>query len=252
METLFVGRNFIELEHAESTNTYAIEKLRGGKVPDGTVYFTKNQTSGRGQRGNTWVSEPNKNAAFSIVVYPKFISTSNLFLLNKIASLAVSDFLSTIPDLSDSVLIKWPNDILVGEKKICGILIENQLKDQRISSTVIGIGININQEKFDQYGLNATSLKQFTGDAFKVKNCVEEICSYLEARYLQASNNGVGAIDEEYLEKLYGYNEWIKFELNGEIISGMVVSISSEGKLCVLFDNEEEKMFDFKEIKFVI
>lgn len=252
METLFIGQNFIELEQAESTNTYAIEKLRKGKVPDGTVFFTKNQTLGRGQRGNTWVSEPNKNAAFSIVLYPKFISTANIFLLNKITSLAVSDFLSTIPDLSDSVLIKWPNDILVDRKKICGILIENQLKDQSISSTVIGIGININQEKFEENGLNATSLKQFTGDKFDVKSCAEEICSYLEARYLQASNNGVGAIDKEYLEKLYGYNEWVKFELNGEVISGMITSISSEGKLCVLFDNDEEQMFDFKEIKFVI
>ena len=124
MKTLFIGQNTIYLKSVDSTNSYASELLRQNNVPEGTLIYTFEQTKGRGQRGNSWESEPNKNIALSLVLHPSFLSADKQYLLSKITSLAVADLLAEMLESSakeNKVKIKWPNDIYISEKKIGGI-----------------------------------------------------------------------------------------------------------------------------------
>src|SRR6516164_2467071 len=121
METLFIGQNSIHLESVDSTNSYASAMLRQVVLPEGTIIYSFVQTNGRGQRGNSWESEPLKNIAFSLLLYPKFLGAESHFLLTKIASLAVADLMAEILAgtlQNPTISIKWPNDIYVNGKKI--------------------------------------------------------------------------------------------------------------------------------------
>src|ERR1700747_2779313 len=144
METLFTGRNIIELSECASVNTHATELLKAVKLPEGTVIYTKKQTAGRGQRGNTWVSEDGKNLTMCFVFHPNFLNAANSFLLSMTVSLALHDLLTELLTEKQEVKIKWPNDILIDGKKVAGILIENVLREEQLSSSVIGIGLNLN------------------------------------------------------------------------------------------------------------
>ncbi|MFI5140988.1 MAG: biotin--[acetyl-CoA-carboxylase] ligase [Bacteroidia bacterium] len=138
MDTLFIGQHILELDAAESTNTYATNLIKEIQVAEGTIVFTHNQTKGRGQVGNTWQAETGKNLTFSMVLHPNFLAVEKQFYLSKITSLAVfgmlTEFLNT--SLYD-IKIKWPNDILVNDKKIAGILIENILRGNFLQSSVM-------------------------------------------------------------------------------------------------------------------
>src|ERR1019366_7130206 len=205
MKTLFIGQNAIDLKSVDSTNSYASELLHQITPPDGTLIYTFNQQNGRGQRGNVWDSEPNKNGTLSYILYPAFLQADKQFLLNKITSLALSDLMSEIlegSDKSKEIKIKWPNDIYVGNKKIAGILIENTLRENTIKSTIIGIGININQTTF-KANRNATSLTLLTNTTSDIMQCIERLCELLEVRYLQLKANKLNSINTEYLQKLY-------------------------------------------------
>ena len=130
--------------------------IKNTEVAEGTVVLAKEQTSGRGQVNNTWESSYGDNLLMSIVLYPEFLHAGNQFLLSKFVSLAIVDFLSYY---LENVTIKWPNDIYVGNKKIAGVLIENSLRGAFISSSVVGIGLNVNQTEFSSSIPNPTSLK---------------------------------------------------------------------------------------------
>ena len=126
METLFIGKNLLFLHDVESTNTYAMNLLRNVNVIEGTVIHTDNQTNGRGQRGALWTSNIAQNITSSIILKPTFLPIDNTFYLSKISALAVYDVLTDIlPNSQYDTKIKWPNDILVNQQKIAGILIEN-------------------------------------------------------------------------------------------------------------------------------
>src|ERR1700741_5411456 len=165
METLFIGQNLVQLDAVASTNTYAMQLLKDVKVIEGTVITAENQTEGKGQRGNTWKAEPSMNLTFSVVLFPDFLSSSDHFYLSKITALALYDSLSELFDPSQhDIKIKWPNDILVNEEKIAGILIENVFRLGKLQQSVVGVGLNVNQEDFSALKNRATS----------VKNCVKQ------------------------------------------------------------------------------
>ena len=136
--------NVIWLDSIDSTNSEALRRL--ADVPSGTVIAAREQTAGRGQRGNTWFTQPGQNLTFSIVLkFEGVFPVSRAVWLNYLSSLAVAEFLRSFGVACE---IKWPNDVYVGKRKICGILIENQLGADGVASSVIGIGININQREF--------------------------------------------------------------------------------------------------------
>src|ERR1700749_523966 len=187
MKTLFIGQNSIHLKSVDSTNSYASELLRQVKLSEGSVIYTFEQEKGRGQRGNSWESEPNKNVALSLVLYPGFLNADQQFLLIKITSLAVADLMAEMLETlgkPQQINIKWPNDIYVNTRKIAGILIENTLRESTIHSSVVGIGININQLVFTS-AANAVSLAQIIDKEFELMPLIERLCEFMEARYLQ-------------------------------------------------------------------
>lgn len=251
MKTLFVGQNSIHVESVDSTNSYASEMLRQIELSEGSIIYSFEQLNGRGQRGNSWESEPNKNVALSLVLHPKFLTVEKQFLLTKITSLAVADLMAEM--LEDSInpkriSIKWPNDIYVNGKKIAGILIENNLRETAIQSSIIGIGINVNQEVFSN--LNATSLALLSGKEFELMMVLERLCEFFEARYLQLKSNKLESIDNAYLERLYNCNEWANYKSEETTFEGKIKGVSKIGKLQIEIRSGEIKEFDLKEIAF--
>ena len=165
-------RRIMWLERVDSTNNEARRHI--SDIDNLSVVSALSQTAGRGQRGNTWTSNAGENLMFSIVLKSPALMAEDHFALNEISALSVADFLSTYGIKAE---IKWPNDIYVGEKKICGILIENSFRGKMISSSIIGIGLNINQRNFNVNLPNPTSMVlclQNQGTRHKHHNCHSE------------------------------------------------------------------------------
>jgi len=254
METLFIGKNLLFLHEVESTNTYAMNLLRNVNVTEGTVVYTDNQTSGKGQRGAVWSSEIAQNITTSIVLKPQFLSIDNAFYLSKISALAVYDVLAEIlPSSQYDIKIKWPNDILVNKQKIAGILIENNFTSSIIQHSVIGIGLNVNQSNFSAFERAGTSLKILSQNDCDRSKLLESICSKLEKWYLKLKEQKQPQIDESYLKLLYGINELIDFsDSDGSDFIGEIVGVTQKGKLAVELESKLVKEFDVKEIKFLM
>ena len=152
--------SLIHLDQTVSTNSYLNTLCEHEEVPDFTVVWADFQTAGRGQRGNSWESNAGENLTFSYVLHPDFVIAQEQFLLSEIAALAVKE---TLEEYVEYVSIKWPNDIYWKQKKICGMLIENNLTGISIHRSICGVGININQEVFNGSAPNPISLRQIIG-----------------------------------------------------------------------------------------
>jgi len=253
MKTLFIGQNSIHLVLVDSTNSYASELLRQTKPVEGTLIYTFEQHNGRGQRGNLWECQPNKNATFSLILYPAFLPAEKQFLLTKITSLAAADLMAEILSLSDKtgdIRIKWPNDIYIGNKKITGILIETSLRENSVQSAIVGIGININQLIFNTTA-TATSLALLTNKEYDLMQCIERLCELLEARYLQLKAGKFETINSEYTQRLYQLNDWKDYVCDKQTFKGKIIGVSALGRLQIELESKETKEFTLKEIVFL-
>ena len=232
---LFTGTNIVDLDSAESTNNYALNLLREKQPFEGTVVRTFRQTLGRGQRQKQWESEDFSNLTFSIIYYPVFLSVSRQFQLSKAIALGVADFVKSVvqtdPDSYRDVKIKWPNDIYVGKKKIAGILIENSVSGNKISSAVIGIGLNVNQTKFSAEIPNPVSLKMISGKELDLEKCFQELSVTLEARYMQLKAGKENVINEQYHKALFGLNEQREFIIENKKRIAEIVGVDELGRL---------------------
>lgn len=244
--TLFIGKNLVYVPECHSTNTLASELCQRTSAVEGTVVITDNQTKGRGQRGNSWFSDPHKNITFSLIVRPTFLKPIDQFNLTIAISLALRDFLTH--RASGSVKIKWPNDILVNDKKVCGILIENTITSETIQYSVVGIGLNVNQDSF--LIESATSMKTIAGHDFTLSDEWSLLCEFLERRYLQLRSGKITELKNEYLNSLYGKGDLRRFmDASGEM-QGVIDGINQQGKLLILVDGDI-KSYDLKEIRFI-
>lgn len=227
--TLFIGRPTISLDTIDSTNTYAQELLSKSNPSEGTAIFTQNQTAGKGQYGRVWVSEDTKNIAVSIILKPIFLLPKESYYLNLIAALAVSELIENYID--KEIFIKWPNDIYVKQKKISGILIENTMSNARLQSSVLGIGINVNQTDFDPNIPNPTS---FVMENSHVNNCVElvnELFTLVEKYYLKLKRREYDFLYAEYDKRLYLKNSLSPFVVKGIEQNGIIRGIDKQGML---------------------
>lgn len=247
-----IGRNIIRLTETTSTNSYAANLLKTEKPSDGTIIFTESQTEGKGQPGNKWESERGKNLAISIILYPHFIKPEKQFQLNKFASLAVLDFIKSFTMAEVSVKIKWPNDIYADDKKIAGILIENSISGNQFENVIVGIGININQEKFSSGIPNPVSLKMITGKEYNIESCLKKICISLQKRFDQLSENSDNSLDTEYLVNNYRYDIFSKFRNNNSVFSAKILGITKFGKLQLEDAGGDHSEYTFKEIEYII
>jgi BirA family biotin operon repressor/biotin-[acetyl-CoA-carboxylase] ligase len=246
VSTLFLGKNLVDLPECDSTNTYASDLSARGSVAEGTVVITPRQFLGRGQRGNTWDAQAGANLTFSIILYPRFLEPAKQFLLSQAVSLAVWDFLLSlgIPDAS----IKWPNDIIVDDKKICGILIENQVRGAVFTQSIVGIGLNINQVDFKW--AHATSVALATGRQHDLNWMFSELLRCLESRYLQIRQQPA-AINSGYLKHLYWKNESHTFRIGEAEFPGVIEGVDVAGRLVVMRENDGIATFAAREITYV-
>jgi len=219
-------------------------------VENFTVVVTDNQIKGRGQQGGIWESEASKNLIFSVFVDFKSLNISDKKYLNYAVSLAVFEVLQqeNIPRIA----IKWPNDILSAKKKIGGILIENSLKGTKISSTVIGIGLNVNQTSFSSSLEKASSLKLSSNRTFDLEQLLIEIVVSLKSKILLLNARAFESIETSYLNVLYKKNIPAMFKDSNDIVfMGIIRGISKDGKLQVELEDEIIKEFGIKEISFL-
>lgn len=245
--TLFLGKSLVFMPECHSTNTFALELCQQLPAPaDGTVVITSNQIAGRGQRGNSWLVEPGKNLTFSIILKTHFLPIKDQFFLNIFISLAVYDYLKDKQCPKPS--IKWPNDIFTGNKKICGVLVENQILGNNLTNTVIGVGLNINQDHFQMN--NASSLRLVRGTEFKLEDELDILLGMIEARYLLLRQRQFSVLMRDYLDVMYWVNEVHRFQSNGVEFQGTITGLDESGKLKIMAGGEE-KVFDLKQISYV-
>jgi len=246
METLFIGKNCLKFEEISSTNDWLMNNS-SSSLSEGTVVWTLKQFKGKGQRGSSWQSETSKSLTFSLLLKPSFLLISKAFDLSICVALAIHDCLN---ELRPGFQIKWPNDIYFENKKIAGVLIENQITKSRYHQAVVGIGLNVNQDEFNDLP-NAISLKQIVGVEFPLEKVMERLCETLEARYLQLRAGKFEALKQEYLSKLYRFQETHFFKSHNEIIQGSIVDVLRNGRLQVELSDGEFRDFDIKEIEFL-
>ncbi|MBI3509999.1 MAG: biotin--[acetyl-CoA-carboxylase] ligase [Bacteroidetes bacterium] len=245
-EALFIGQQLVKLKEVDSTNTYALQMIRNREFMEGIVIIAGLQTGGRGQRGAEWMSESGKNITLSILLKPSFLGVTEQFDLTRAVALALAEVTEKFVS-EKKILIKWPNDIYAGEKKTGGILIENIISGNVIASSVIGIGLNVNQEKFE--GLpNATSFFIESGKSSAMEKVLAELFSCVEARYLHLRAGNEVLLREEYEKKLFGRGEQKRFTDFRKIFHAEIVHVTPEGKLVLRMENGEEKSFGFKEV----
>lgn len=251
MNTLFTGQHLIELTETTSTNTHATQLLRQTNLPEGSVVWAHYQTSGRGQQGNTWLAEKGKNLTFSLVIHPNFLSAEKQFYLSKVTSLAVLGMLTEyLPASQYDIQIKWPNDILVNKQKIAGILIESILRGSSLQSSVIGLGLNVNQSGFEEMKRKATSLFVLLGKEFDLKAVLELFCKHFEALYLNLKQNKFDRLNKLYLNNLYRFNEFADYKSGGETFRAKLIGVEENGLLVLATALNETLKFNFKEVEF--
>ena len=242
-KSLFVGQNQIYLPYCHSSNDVASEVGQSDGFIDGTLVITDFQTHGRGQRGTTWESQSGKNLMMSLVLNTSFLSLNNQFKLSMVTALGIVGGLQEL-GLQDAI-IKWPNDIYIGEKKVGGVLIENSLRENKLRYSVIGMGLNVSQETFDNP--RATSLNSNLDLPVSRERVGEAVCENLE-KYFVLLKQGVD-IKSEYLRQLLGFRKKRRFISEGVEFEGIITGVSESGELKV--ESEfSKKVFDIKEISF--
>ncbi|KGL64176.1 biotin/lipoate A/B protein ligase family protein [Polaribacter sp. Hel1_85] len=215
-----------------------------------TTVVTKKQLKGRGQQDSIWVSEPHKNLTFSTLISFKDLKIIKRKYLNFAISLAIYGVLfdKNIPKLS----IKWPNDILSANKKICGILIENTFSGDRIKNSIIGIGINVNQEIFPDFITNVTSLKLETKNEYNLDSLLNTILIKLQEKINLLESNQFQVLEKRYLNVLYKKNIPTMFKNSkDEIFMGLISGISDQGNLQIQLEDDSIIEFGIKEVTFL-
>ena len=241
-----LGKNIIHFNELNSTNEFAINFIKNNKINSPIIITTYFQVNGAGQREKIWESEQGKNLLMSVILSPN-ISLKDQFNLTILSALAISDLLNEYK--LKNVKIKWPNDILINDKKIAGILIQNKVKSDKISHSVIGIGLNINQMVFKDYLPKATSILSEISEEMNLEKVRDILISFMEKRYNEIINGK--NLMEEYQKNLYLKNQKSLFQINERKVFGIIKSVTSSGKLVVDIDEVGEKYFSLNEIKFL-
>jgi BirA family biotin operon repressor/biotin-[acetyl-CoA-carboxylase] ligase len=253
VESLFTGKNHIVYKVTDSTNTRMKELLQSSNPLEGTIISAEFQNSGRGQRGANWESEPGQNILLSILYYPRFLRANEQVSLSQAIALGVLNFVRCFIE-ERIVKIKWPNDIYVDDKKIAGILIENVIEGNTIKSSIIGVGVNINQKSLLE---SACSIFSISGQKYEIVEMITALSSFIEIQYLKlrtlSSSSFTSTWDtklhSEYLANLYGQGLEKKFTdvKTNESFGGVIENVSQSGKLQIR-QGDILKEYDIKEI----
>ena len=237
----------IKLNAIDSTNSFLKDLSQDSALENFTVVVAKKQTEGRGQHKSNWQSEAHKNLTFSTFIKFNNLKISDRKYLNFAISLAIKNALISL-DLK-KIAIKWPNDIMSANKKICGILIENTFKGDKIKNSIIGIGLNVNQEEFPVHLKNASSLKLETSKSYDLDDLLNKILIELQNNIGLLNSREYNLLEKEYLDVLYKKNIPTMFKNSrDEIFIGLIFGISTNGNLQIQLEDDSIKEFGIKEI----
>ena len=240
---MLFGKEIIHLSDVDSTNNFAAKLFSDRLCQNGSVIMSDCQTNGKGQRGSIWQSEKDKNLLCTFVYQPDNLSVENQAQINWATSLSVC---KTLQKFGLEAKIKWPNDLLVNGSKICGILIENQINGALISSSFIGIGLNINQAIFLDF--LATSIQIETGKFYSIREILNALILEMNHYFLLLKSDHF-ALKKEYLSSLFRLQEKSFFEVENEVFKGTIIDVSSAGFL-IIEKNGKFLEFGLKTIKY--
>lgn len=268
----------------ESTNNYC-KLLDLNTVEEFTVICARSQTAGIGQQGNHWASEPGKNLTFSLILKPTFLRAADQYSLTMAIALAIADTLDLLISNpkndqfapsgrvrfsqrnqfapSGRIQIKWPNDIYVGTpseqhyRKICGILVTNQLSGSHIATSICGIGLNVNQTCFPSWVPNPTSLLLEASappspTPYAIDTVLDTVLDCILHRYRQLSlHDEPDAIKTDYLSRLYRLGQEASYFYNGKTIRATITGIDHFGHLLLTTSTGSHLSCALKEISFL-
>jgi len=226
-----LGRPFTVLAVTESSNNYAMEALKRGEAQHGSAWFAMEQTSGRGQRGKTWVSEPGQNIILSVVIDPSRYNVNKPFELNWSFALAAHKLFSQFTGGDCS--IKWPNDIMWRDRKAAGLLIDTIFRGTEWNFAVAGMGMNINQVRFPETSRKPVSLRQITGRVHDPLELTKRFLQLLQEELEFHRNAGSEAVLERYNQHLFGIGKETRFQKDNIVFTSTVIGVNSANQLCL-------------------
>jgi BirA family biotin operon repressor/biotin-[acetyl-CoA-carboxylase] ligase len=244
----FIGKEIIRLTSVDSTNNYANSQIRENEVPEGTVFLAYEQTAGRGQLKNFWESEPGKNLTFSLVLYPDFLEIRRQFMISKVVVLGIY---SALHEHIEDLKIKWPNDIYSGTRKLGGILIENSIMFGKLKSSVVGIGLNVNQTVFKSNAPNPVSLQNLTNKHYDCDVILFAILSGINLYFNKLKDGKDNEIDQAFISHLYQLDETFKYRAGDEVFYGEIMGVNEIGQLLIRRNDGKILDFHFKEVEFL-
>lgn len=244
----------IHLSETDSTNRYLrqlCQEAGNNKVEEFTTVCADYQTAGKGQRGNSWEAAKGANLLFSFVCYPTFVPIRQQFVLSQLISLGIKE---TLDEYCSDISIKWPNDIYWKEKKICGILIENDLQGNSIGRCISGIGLNINQEVFLSDAPNPISLKQITGEHYQRETILEKVMQRIEQSYQKLKEDSAYASElaTRYAASLFRREGLHCYQDKDGLFNARLVRVEADGRFVLMDEANQERSYLFKEVQYVL
>lgn len=250
----------ILLPVTDSTNAEMRRMISAGRGAHGLAVCAIEQTAGRGQRGNSWESEPGANVTLSLMLAPANIEARRQFLMSMAVSLGIVGAIGEYTD-PQVIKIKWPNDIYIGESKVCGILIENTLCGQMIGSSIVGIGLNVNQRSFLSDAPNPVSMARTCGMDLdvrevedKVIDCVMAEVDRLDTALAHTDGRYADALKKRYMSSLWrrqGEHRFIDTSRAEEFV-GRIADVALDGTITLIDTAERPRHFLFKEVTFIL
>lgn len=236
------------LDSVDSTNNYAMARVREGLAKHGMAFVAKEQTAGKGQRGKSWQMQPGKSIALSLILKTDKLRTDQQFYLSMLIALAASDFLKKYA--GKEITVKWPNDLYWRDRKAGGILIETVFNGAMWKWAVVGIGINVNQTRFHKSLPNPVSLHQITGKEYDAITLAEELYEMIMKRMAGIDEIPAEKTKREYNRHLYKLNQEVKLKKASAVFKTTIKEVSLQGQLHT--SDTMDRQFDFGEVEWVI
>lgn len=239
----------IHLDTVDSTMQYLARPELSACEDSFIVVTADYQTAGRGQKGTSWESEAGKNLLLGLLLRPTFLHPQEQFYLSEICALALVETLNTY---SDGFTIKWPNDIYYADRKVSGMLLEHTVQGASLSQSIVGIGLNVNQQTFLSDAPNPVSLFQILGRETDREVLLNDFLQRFQTYYQRLERQDFSAIHTSYLQRLFRRNEWAKFRDETGTFEGRIVDVEPTGRLIVETIEGTLRKFAFKEIAYIL
>lgn len=246
----FFVRHLVE---TDSTNRYINDEASSlwniAGDADALVVVADMQTAGRGQKGNVWHSSAGENLLLSILVRPQFVAVKEQFCLSQVAALAVK---ATMKHFGIDVSLKWPNDIYVGNRKLCGMLLELQYSGLNIEQAIVGIGININQTSFAKMDKTPVSMQLLTGNSYDIKDVQEVLLHNFSKYYTSLFSHTLQSVVTEYEQSLLGFGKSMNYRDAEGDFSATIIGIENDGHLLLQRCDGKISRYAFKEVELIL